>query len=404
MERLIKTPYLFPDNLVKKVDNLVQDFGLYLENYEDDILLGFDIYDRIREKLDPIIGIAKPEDAKDIVKIYEELYVGTYPYREMVFNKSVLKLIKDPNVEWIVFKNLKYEIVGCITFVLNFKNKIGYIRGLMLKKQYQGILDITKAMVGAMVKVGEKYKDKILIYYVENRTAHAKSQYAMKFCGITPIAFCPNKDFFLKKVESVVFQIIYFEKVLENLRSKETPLIIESVLGSYLFADSMFCLGEAKIITPIISLDSRKVNKCAKKLKKRIVNEKYGYKRIILQLKHTKSYFRIVYTKTVNNFEKIEYKVKNLEELFIFAQELKNLIKEYQVRYCEILVSPYEPAHQKIFKDIGLKPRGYIPCFRYNSQTGRFEDNIMFNWYKGYIDKDIKLVDDAHKLIKFIEL
>ena len=117
--------------------------------------------------------------------------------------QEVRKMIEDPNVQWILYQDNSYNIAGCITFVLDFEYKRGYIRGFMLKKKYQGYIDITKAMIGSMLGMLHKFKGKIYTWYVENRTAHAKSQYSMWVCGIAPIAFYPNKDIFLGKVAPI---------------------------------------------------------------------------------------------------------------------------------------------------------------------------------------------------------
>ena len=122
-----------------------------------------------------MLRLAKPEDAKEITEIYKELYNGTYPYKEMEDIEEVKSMIQDPNIQWIIYQDPFYNIAGCITFVLDFENKRGYIRGFMLKKKYQKQIDITKAMIGSMIGMIYKFKDAIFNWYVENRTAHAKS-------------------------------------------------------------------------------------------------------------------------------------------------------------------------------------------------------------------------------------
>ena len=174
--------------------------------------LDFKLCDRKqKDKVGPILRLAKPEDAQEIVGIYRELYNGTYPYKEMEDVDEVRKMIQEPSIQWIIYQDPSYNIAGCITFVLDFDNKRGYIRGFMLKKKYQGYIDITKAMIGSMLGMIHKYKDVIFLWYVENRTAHAKSQYSMWVCGIAPIGFYPNKDVFLGRVESDLMQICYDE-------------------------------------------------------------------------------------------------------------------------------------------------------------------------------------------------
>ena len=98
--------------------------------------LNFEIAERKHQsKISPILRLASPNDAKEITEIYKELYSGTYPYKEMEDVEEIRKMIMDPSVQWIVYQDPQYNIAGCITFVLDFENKRGYIRGFMLKKK-----------------------------------------------------------------------------------------------------------------------------------------------------------------------------------------------------------------------------------------------------------------------------
>ena len=75
-----------------------------------------------------------------------------------------------------------------------------------------------------------------------------------------------------------------------------------------------------------------------------------------------------------------------------------------KIRYCEAFVSAYKPDHQVIFYNAGLQPRGYIPCWKFNNQTKRLEDYILFNWYGGEIDKNIKLIEEGKKLLDYLKI
>ncbi|MFX1410426.1 MAG: hypothetical protein ACFFA6_08735 [Promethearchaeota archaeon] len=365
--------------------------------------LDFEISDREHcHKINPILRLARPEDAKDIVEIYKDLYDGTYPYKEMEDLNEVQKMIRDPSIQWIIYQDPSYYTVGCITFVLDFDNKRGYIRGFMLKKKYQGYIDITKAMIGSMIGMCHKYKNEIYVWYVENRTAHAKSQYSMRVCGIAPIGFYPNKDIFLGEVESDLMQILYDERALRVYRSKKVPKILLEVQNCYLYSDKRYKLGEYKIENPDIALDFKKIVSLKEKFIKSVKKDKFGYEIIRLSFKNSNSYFTFLYTPNVQNFEKTEYKVDNLEELYLFVQEFMKCKKDLNVRYCEIFLLAYNPYHQKIFRDVGFSPRGYIPSWKYNKESDVFEDYILFNYFKGHISNEIQLIQEAWDLYSII--
>jgi len=367
--------------------------------------LDFELSDRKHNhKISPILRLARVEDAEEITKIYTELYEGTYPYKEMEEIESVREMILDPNIQWIIYQDPSYNIAGCITFVLDFQQKRGYIRGFMLKKKYQGHIDITKAMIGSMITMLYKFKDKIYTWYVENRTAHAKSQYAMWVCGIAPIGFYPNKDKFLGKVESDLMQICYDERALRKFRINIAPKIIPQAHGCYQYANGRYDLGECQIENPDIDLDFHLINQVKKNFNKRVEKDKFGYETIIFSLKNSDSFFEFLYTPQVKNLEKTKYQVDSLEELYFFIQEFIKCGKELGVRYSEVFVSAYEPAHQKLFENAGLSPRGYIPSWKYDKSEGVFRDNILFNSFTGDVSDKTCLIDEAQELLQVLEI
>ena len=374
-------------------------------DFHNGMCLDFELCDRdSKEKVNPILRLARPEDAEGIVEIYKELYNGTYPYKEMEDVDEVRKMIKDPTIQWIIYQDPSYNLAGCITFVLDFENKRGYIRGFMLKKKYQGYIDITKAMIGSMIGMIHKFGDRIYTWYVENRTAHSKSQYSMWVCGIAPIGFYPNKDVFLGKVESDLMQICYDEKVLREFRTRTIPKILPQVEECYLYSDKRYKLGDYHIEVPDITLDRKKIFRIKKNFVKNVDQDKFGYETIKFSITGTKSYFQFLYTPQVQNFEKTNYKVNNLEELYVFVQEFIKCGKELGIRYCEAFISAYKPTHQKIFHNAGLAPRGYIPSWIYNNNKEVFEDYILFNYYKGQISDDIQLISEGQELLQVLEL
>jgi len=367
--------------------------------------LDFELCDRdSKEKVNPILRLAKLEDAEGIVEIYKELYNGTYPYKEMENMDEIRKMIKDPNIQWIIYQDPSLTLAGCITFVLDFENKRGYIRGFMLKKKYQGYVDITKAMIGSMIGMIHKYNGKIYTWYVENRTAHSKSQYSMWVCGIAPIGFYPNKDVFLGKVESDLMQICYDEKALREYRTRAIPKIMPEVEECYSYSNKRYKLGDYHIEVPDITLDRKKVSRIKKNFVKNMDTDKFGYETIKFSITGTKSFFQFLYTPQVQNFEKTKYRVNNLEELYVFVQEFIKCGKELGIRYCEAFISAYKPTHQKIFSDAGLSPRGYVPSWIYNKNKGKFEDYILFNHYEGNISNEIQLISEGQELLQILEL
>ncbi|MHA2048720.1 MAG: DUF998 domain-containing protein [Promethearchaeota archaeon] len=401
-ESTVSLQELFPSyakQFLKPFENIVEP------EFHKDMHLPFKIADRKHtHKISPILRLARPEDAHEIVEIYKELYEETYPYKEMEDEQEICRMIKDPSIQWIVYQDPSFHIAGCITFVLDFDNSRGYIRGFMLRKKYQGHVDITKAMIGSMLGMLHKYKDIILTWYVENRTFHSKSQYSMWVCGIAPIGFYPNKDVFLGEVESDLMQVLYDERVLREFRSPDIPRFLSSVESCYQFSEKRYHLGSYMVTTPEIDLDHIEIRKLKTHLVKQVSKDKFGYETIIFTLEGSDSFFEFLYTPQVQNFEKTHYNVKNIEELSVFIQEFIDCGKELGIRYCEAFISAYRPEHQQLFYDAGLKPRGYVPSWKFNARTDLFEDHVLFNKFEGSINRNIQLIDEGEDLLQVLEL
>ena len=136
---------------------------------------------------------------------------------------------------------------------------------------------------------------------------------------------------------------------------------------------------------------------------KRTERDKFGSELITFSIKNTTSYFHFLHHKNINIIEKAEYKVKSLEELFIFLEEIKNKILLLNLRYFEIYLSAYDSAHQKLFFNAGFKPTGYVPAFKYNKTEDIFEDQIAFVYHETDLNKNIYLIPEAKEFLKEIK-
>jgi len=354
------------------------------------------------ERICPLIEIAKPEEAEEISQIFREVYQGTYPYKKMEYTESIAEMIKDPNYYWFLFKLNTGKIVGAFGAHLEFKEKRGLLYGFVIRKGYHKVIDIFKAFIGCAIYLWKKYHKIILMWYGEMRTNETSSQFFTSIVGMKPVAFYPNKDLFYNKKESDILHIIYDREMLRSLRSKQQPKIIRQALMPYTYINQRFQLGLPIIINPKISLNHNKIKTIQKNILLTFQNEEYGNKWFELSNKKSNSYFKFLYNPHSKNFEKTEYSIETLEELQAFLNYLKKLIIEMKINYFECFVSAYKVKHQKLFYDLGFKPRGYIPSFIKSKSENCFEDCIVFNYYRGKIDKNIKIIPEVADLLKSI--
>jgi len=349
-------------------------------------------------KLVPILQLAKPEEAYIIPEIFNEAYDGSYPYKEFTNVQEVREMINDPCFHWILFKLDDGEIAGCYGFHINLEEKSGTFHGFVLKKKFQKQVDTLKIIIGVTFAILSKYKDKILVWSCEVRTAHSITQYMTSICGINPVAFFPNKDIFSNRNESTLRVIIYDEKALKQYHSKNHPDILPKVSYCYLYSRLKYDLEDVRYKNPTLELDSKKVDQLKIEIKKEIRPYKISYKKVTFYFKNSNSFFEFLFTPHILNCDRTQYRVKSIEELYVFIQELKDFINNQKVRYCEAIVSAYKPEHQKLFYNAGLMPRGYIPSWRYNKEKELFEDHVVFNYFKEKIE-NIQLIPASEPLL-----
>ncbi len=374
--------------------------SLDLENGMD---LDFVIDNKMgNDKVSPTLVLARPKDAKDIADICKNVYEGSYPYKEIEDASKIREMIESPEHHFVLFK-IGEDTVGCFRCALDFEHRKGYSGGFMVKKEYQGILDVTKTIIGSYAWMWNTYKEEILMWYCENRTAHATSQYITSVCGIHTVAFFPNKDVFFDKVESDVMGVIFREKALNGYREKQTPQLIRNALDSFLHCDNLYNLGAFQLVSPNLDLNYIKIASLQKKFRKDVITDKYGYRYYQFFLSGTKSYFTFLHTPTIQNLEKTKYYVNSLEELCVYLEEFLKCMKENSIRYSEVFVSAYSEEHQQIFYEFGFRARGYLPCWSYNKTEDAFEDYVVFNYYEGEVPQ-AELLPVGQDLVDILNL
>ena len=223
------------------------------------------------KKLNPLLKVATPQDAKIITNLVKEVYNGTYPYKEMEDEQEVRKMIESGKTMFILFLDKQSNVIGSTAFEFDIKAKRCLMRTWVVKKEYHGKFESTKSLMGCCIYVWSLYRDKIYLWYSEVRTAHAKAQYVANLISLKGVGFYPNKDIFYGKVESDILQISYNKKALKELRCSYIPTFIPEVENCFLYSDRKFGLGPYLVKVPQITFNSDKLHASQKKLRKESV-------------------------------------------------------------------------------------------------------------------------------------
>jgi len=353
------------------------------------------------ERICPIVHLAKSEDAEEISKIFKDIYQNTYPYKEMEKAEGVREMINSKDYLWYIFKLENNETIGCFGTQLEFEEKRGLLYGFVIKKKYHKIIDGFKAFVGCVTYIWKTYQDRILLWYGELRTNESTSQFFTSIMGLKPIAFYPNKDIFNSQIESNILHVIYDESIFKKYRKREVPHIIRQVLNWYAYSSRRYSLQNPQIENPNITLNQDKINELSEILTINIQEVQYGNQIFKLSFKGFDSSMEFMHNPRSKNFERTYFTVSCLEELYSFLKKIKDLINAMGINYFECFVSGYEPTYQKIFYNAGFRPRGYVPCWYYNKISGKFEDQVVFNYYRGEIAENIRVIDETKQLLDF---
>jgi hypothetical protein len=391
-----------------KITNLQE----FLETFKDikdiDIengtLLNFDLKSSHDfNKAKPILRLARIDEADELRSLFEDSYKDTYPFKIMEDINEIIKMIKNPNYDWFLFKTQDEKTAGCFGATYDFEGKKAYLHGFVIKRSYQKSFNSFKAFIGALTYLWRKYKNRIFIWFGEMRTNNNTTQWCTNYCGMYPVAFFPNKDLFFKKPESEFLHVAYDSRALKELRTQKTPRIIRSVLNCYYYSNQRYNLGLPKVENEKISLNQAKLKNLREFLVIKKETDKFENSRITFQFKRRDSYFRFLYNRPNDEIEKCTYRIKSVEELNIFVARLNDFIEYNDVRYSEVFVSAYKPLDQKIFLNGGFKPTGYIPSWKFNKITKSFEDCIVFIVSKGNI-KNVKTITESKKLLNVLKM
>lgn len=356
------------------------------------------------QKVTPKVQTAKPEEAQEIADIFKQVYKNTYPYKEMENIEEIRKMIDDPDYNWILFKINGNEIIGCIGIQYDKVIRNVMLHGFAIKTKYQGITSLPKLLLAGWVTLLSKYEKKALMWFGEARSAHSKSQFLGAYLGLKPIAFFPNKDIFFNREESEFLLILYDEDALTKYRKSETPKIIPRVLACYSYALKRYQIGFPEVRDQkILDFDSKKIKSTKGNLIHQVENDSLGNSLITISIKNSDSCISFLHNPLIRIFEKTEYHVTNKEELYVFIEEVKLLIKRQNIRYFECFASAYHPSHQTILHDAGLKVFGYVPCFKYVKNEDVFEDQIVFIYYEGKVNRNLKMIPETENFLKAIK-
>jgi hypothetical protein len=132
--QIIKEPIVLSKIQPDYIHEFIEPFKKILpKDFKEEFRLPVKIRSNGTDKYNPILRLARPEEAKIIANIVKDDYEGTYPYKEMEDAEEIKRRILKGKHKFIVFLTEEREIIGSTCFVLDLKQKKGYLITKLLK-------------------------------------------------------------------------------------------------------------------------------------------------------------------------------------------------------------------------------------------------------------------------------
>jgi hypothetical protein len=327
-----------------------------------------------------LISPSSLQDAEKIVQIYTEVYRGTYPFPEMLDKNWIFARFSDPQYNWGLFITKEtQEIIGCWTIVLDFINGTGYMRGLMVRPQFQKRFNLKLLCEIMTWQVMHKHRSQITKWYCEARTAHSISQYLMTVMGSNLLGLFLNKDYFYGIKETDALMVAYSPRCLSELRILPIAILPE-VMPLFEYTQMLLGLPNVPVYPIKHNLDPSSSYSYLAELKVTIEKDEHNYH--MLSVIHAKSETKLtgVYTPAVKNIEKVKIEGTKPEAIYATILFLSIYTMNLGIEYVEIQCASSELITQQILLEWGFQPYAYLPAWL--PRQKKYEDCIIFGWTK----------------------
>ncbi|MBD3188076.1 GNAT family N-acetyltransferase [Candidatus Bathyarchaeota archaeon] len=326
---------------------------------------------------EPSLRPANPEDAREITNIYEDVYKGTYSYKEYQDKDYISNDISQGNSSWYVIEDqmASNEIVGVISGAIDDINWRVYVRGMMIRPDWQGLGGTTRLFGEVFKDFMKRYKGKVNILWSETRTASLKPQMVGERVGFVPLGILPHKDVFFNERESPVITGIFSS---EAWKERETTMNI--IPGIVPIHDII-----AKMLRPMRKdhLIESQVHPITFSIKSKVGVQisplNHGYRRYTFSLSSSDDSIQLDANLQCMNAEHLVCMCKDPGKLLLLLRSALKRLSWEGFQYVEGSSGTENPMVQQAFMQAGFTPTGYLPAWDL-TRDGRRVDRIVWGW------------------------
>ncbi|MHA1145360.1 MAG: GNAT family N-acetyltransferase [Candidatus Helarchaeota archaeon] len=322
---------------------------------------------------------ARPKEAREVMKLYEIIYEGTYPYHEVFDHKWLIQQMNHPdNVFFTIVDHSTGKVVGTTLFQMNLYHQRAYGRGGLIHPDYMGY-GLGSALLGkAYEKIIFHSRDFIKIYFTEGRTAHVKIQKISENNGCKPIGFFINKDLYYNERETDILLAMMSADILRSRR--QNPQIHPTFKSMYEVIRRFFRLETAKYMDIPVSSKMDTYNDMFEARK-----DSSGYIHVNFKIM-PRSFLQFKINTNTKVAEDAYFQVQDPSEFRYLLNEAISFFRKANVQYFEMYMPVTQPEYQAIAAQLGFIATGYFPGWQ---RVGNERiDHLILTWLAPNYDID----------------
>ncbi len=345
------------------------------------------------------------EDARAIVKIYQAVYQGHFPYPEMLDPAYIYSTFSNPTFFWGVFKTTKRgKIIGCYTVTVDKTTRTGYLRGLNVHPRYQARVGIREMASAVMRTFLESRIDEIDKWYIEARTAHTIVQYLGRTGDLLPYAMMLEKDVFYEQRETDALLISYKRNIRENGRIFPEALP-SALIPFYEHANRMMRCGkpvnvctveDCSFPTDVVRIRDIQIGK---------TTDNYGYTYITICDPTSGDVIGGTFTPSVKTLEKVKFHLTDSAMIGTMLAKFHEAAWSLGAEYIEWVVPVSDCKLTAYFMRHPMYTiQGYLPAWTGSKiHPGKYEDAVMFGFTRHPVNPGaMNLIEETQELLEII--
>ncbi len=331
------------------------------------------------------LRLARPGDAAAIQNIYQEVYRGTYTYREYTDTAYLARDMASGHANWYVIQDesRQGEVAGCVSATVDARHWRAYSRGMMMRPAWQGRGGASRLFGDAFQDLLRCFKGGIRFLWAETRADSPKPQAVCEAIGLQPCGILPGKDVFFGRRETPVLMAIHSSAAWRG-RDAAIRLVPELVpLHGAIRAMNRPMRKDA--VTVVEGVTTGKT-RCKNAVDVEPFEKDFGYTTYVFTCEKTGESLSIDVNRQCANAEGMEIHCSRPSTAHALLAFSLGYLRGRGVQYFEGYCPANKPALQEAFLAAGLRPLGYVPAWNKDPRTGLHVDHVVFGWSACTVD------------------